>query len=251
MLPGDRRDLTRAILARTTGPACGRAREVLVEGSEAPSDATTGALLAAHLDECAECQAFEAAWSEAAGTLPRLAEIDPGPAFSVEVLAATTRRPVSAWAAWWARVVARPHFSLEVAYVGACLCVLLVGNPISLAGAVAERVQLMTSEPAGTAAPGGDVRSSGAGTGSTRPAFDVNSVTTDSWWDKLTARAFGWLKDLETWMSDVWRRLSALFGAKSESAGPGSADERSGHLLDITTDAPVASEGNLPGHRRV
>ena len=251
MSPGDRFDLTAAILERTTGPVCGRAREVVVNHSDQPVDPATDALLFEHLQHCVECQAFASAWQESARMLLAFAELDPGPAFSGEVLALTTRRKVSPWTAWWARVVARPRFSLEAAYVIASLCILLAGNPVALAGAVAERVQSLAAEAGAATDPEGGVPTAGATAGSTRSVVDLNRVTNATWWDKLSARVSGWWNALANWMSDMLNRLWTFLGGKPASTDSGSAEGPYNLEPDAEITASEVAGGNLTGARCV
>lgn len=66
--------------------------------------------------------------------LPALAALEPGPDFTVAVLAATTGGPPGLGArllAVWDRVVERPRFALQCAYAAAMVVFLLVGLPSS------------------------------------------------------------------------------------------------------------------------
>ncbi len=247
LAPVERRELTSAILERTTGPVCVRAREALVGGVEEPTDAASDALVALHLDHCADCRAFAAAWQDAAVALPTLAEIDPGPQFSSEVFARTTRRRVSAWAAWWARVIARPHFSLEAAYVAACLVVLLAGNPVALAGAMADKVQSLTADPGVAVSQSHGAPTAGAAAGVARSDFNVNRVPPDSWWEKAAARVTGWWSSLHGWVSDVFARITAFLGITSAPAGAGNAEVETGQARDVAASAEARGLRNLAG----
>jgi hypothetical protein len=248
MSDGERGDLTRAILVRTTGPACGRAQAMMVADPADARDSATDALLAGHLQHCRACRDLAAAWQETSDLLPALADIDPGAAFAADVFARTTRRPVSAWKTRWDRVVARPHFSLEVVYVAACLCVLLVGNPTSIAGAVAERVQMLTSSSDAAVTPGGT--EPGSDDVNARPPLDVNHVAPDGWWDQMAARVSVWWKDAQAWVSDIVQRLSALFAASGEPASSGhrSAADQPDPSLDTSAGTAGMGARNLRGH---
>ncbi len=227
--PGGGRELTRAILERTTGSVCGRARELVVASSEEPPDATTAQLLAAHLDGCAGCRAFADAWLGAHELLPALAERDPGPRFAASILALTSNRPISAWAAWWSRIVSRPRFSLEATYVAASLCVVLAGNPIALAGAVAERVQLLAPAPVGGMVDAGAPGAVGAAGGPSNLPGGNRLAAPVTWWDKMIDRVSGWWNELNSWMSDVLTRIWNYFGSDSKappSGGRGESDAR-------------------------
>jgi hypothetical protein len=129
--------LVASVLQRTTGGACRRAEELL-------SDLAFGdPLLAAHLQHCARCSEMAIALRRAASVLPSLAAFDPGPAFTWEVLNATSRQTHAAGAgrlaAWWRQWLARPRFAFELAYVATLLLVLLVGNPVETVQAASAR----------------------------------------------------------------------------------------------------------------
>jgi predicted anti-sigma-YlaC factor YlaD len=134
--PGERDNLTRSILARTSGAACGRARELVcdfVDGTLAEIDRD---MMAAHLGGCRDCRALAATVSDLARVLPAMAVIEPPADFVASVLRATTDRRRAPGLSlrpgeWWGRALRRPRFSLEVAYVLTVLLILLVGNPVA------------------------------------------------------------------------------------------------------------------------
>ena len=140
-------DQTAAILARTSGSACGRAHQLLpgmVDGTLAQTDQS---LLKAHLEHCPDCDALADALAWAAPILIQLGDLDPGEDFTLGVMAATIPSapeapPVTVamdrltvWVdragEWLRRQMARPRFSFEAAYVGTLMIVLLCGTPIS------------------------------------------------------------------------------------------------------------------------
>jgi hypothetical protein len=126
-----------AAASRTARAACTRARELMAagfDGSDGRLDSTEHALVDGHLTGCDACREVEAAMSAAAEWLPTMAEVDPGPFFTAQVLAATSRRPArtrfaDAWRAAWAAMIARPRFPIEAAYVATVVLVLVAGNP--------------------------------------------------------------------------------------------------------------------------
>jgi predicted anti-sigma-YlaC factor YlaD len=128
--------LTASVLAQTTGPACERARLLLASAPDdelAPDDRL---LVGGHLERCADCRAFAAVWDSVAAALPSLAVLDPDAAFVDDVLARTSRRPSWRWwaddlRAAWLRVVERPRFAWEAAYVCTLCWLLVFGNPIA------------------------------------------------------------------------------------------------------------------------
>lgn len=116
------RSLTQAVLARTTGPACGRAGELLpelVEGTLGNEDAK---LVQLHAELCEACAAMARALPRLTADLPLLAEMQPDPSFARGVLARTTHTPLRRLSARiarvWGQLVLRPRFELEGAYLG-------------------------------------------------------------------------------------------------------------------------------------
>jgi hypothetical protein len=153
-------DLTRRILARTSGGACRRAEALLAarwDGEPAPADA---ALLAGHLERCAACRQVARALDWARPRLTWLAVREPGPAFTAAVLARTVpRRPrrtdpaaaspaplagarrrlaASLQRLWW-----RPRIALEGAWAVCALAALLVWGPLAPAGVPTEASRLV------------------------------------------------------------------------------------------------------------
>ncbi len=131
-------DLTRSILERTSGPACGRAREHLCDFVDGILESSYAEILSQHLAGCAACSELAETLVELKATLPQLSELDPGVGFTFRVLGATSRRPVesreSRWLhiqQWWFRLIQRPRFSWEAAYLGTILLVCVLGNPLA------------------------------------------------------------------------------------------------------------------------
>jgi hypothetical protein len=127
-------DLLGAVLALTSGPACGSARSRLCDQIDrllAPEDDD---LMRMHLAGCRECAGLAASLARLAIDLPSLAELEPGPRFLPAVLARTSRRPelVAGWtarlAATWRRLAYRPRIALEGACAGALILLLLFGT---------------------------------------------------------------------------------------------------------------------------
>jgi hypothetical protein len=136
------------VLARTSGPACGRARVALAgrldDSLDDSLDETGGALLADHLRHCDRCRAVAERLPSLVSALPALAEEPLGSDFTARVLAATSERPRAPrwrerWAAWWASAALRPRFAWEAAYVLTLFVVLVTGNPVRAWDAAAER----------------------------------------------------------------------------------------------------------------
>jgi hypothetical protein len=135
----------RDVLNRTSGSACDRACEQLsdlMDGSLAGMDRQ---LVQAHLEHCDPCRTLAVTLGWLEPLLPRMAEIDPGPAFTERVLDRTTRRariedPATAVpdgaaglmdrvGRWWERQIPRPGFAAQVAYAATVILVLLTAVP--------------------------------------------------------------------------------------------------------------------------
>lgn len=152
----DEQDLTGAILAATSGPACGRARELLGDLVEGSLPATDSQLVRAHLEHCPECAALSITLTWLLPQLHEMAELTPDDGFTADVMLATiggagTRR---SWrerlVTWWQEQLVRPRFSWEAAYVGTLLLVLLFGTPVSpLKDAPPKALEIVQASPAG------------------------------------------------------------------------------------------------------
>jgi len=113
--------LSAAIVARTSGPACARARRQLCARLDGELEGLDLELVERHVDRCVECAGLARALERLAVELPRLATLDPGPWFVQGVLARTSRRPRPARATRIARLLARPRFALEAAFLATML----------------------------------------------------------------------------------------------------------------------------------
>jgi hypothetical protein len=124
---GDIEDsLVDAVLARTSGPACSRATELVPGIADGTLEGTDAALVRLHLERCGECAAIARVLAALPADLAALAELRPDAGFARDVLARTSRRSRRA-AGIWQRLVLRPRLALEGAYVGAVVVFALVG----------------------------------------------------------------------------------------------------------------------------
>lgn len=182
LVPPAGEDLTAAILARTSGAACGRARALLGDLTDGAVTSMDAGLLGQHLEHCASCRALARTLAWLVPQLGAMAEFDPGPEFTAAVLRATTgaRRAqeqarLSAWGsgraaraagkaagwltgrqerlgAWWRAQLTRPQFAWEAAYAGTLLLILLCGTPLSpLREAPTRALSAVQATPAGLA----------------------------------------------------------------------------------------------------
>lgn len=131
-------DLTRNILDRTSGPACGRVLDLACGLVDGELRAEERQLVSAHLEHCPACGALVETLAELKQALPEMAELEPPRTLVGAVLRATSAqatlpaRPVSRFMERmraWAR---QPRFSLEAAYLGTLLLVALLGNPATV-----------------------------------------------------------------------------------------------------------------------
>ena len=116
------------VLAATSGPACPAAQDHLVAFVDGDLDPTDAALVRSHVGRCPACREELARVRALCADLPRIAEAPTDEDFVAEVLRRTTGRAVPAPASLtetWRRLVHRPRFALELAYVATLLlCVL-------------------------------------------------------------------------------------------------------------------------------
>ena len=116
--------LVRAVLGKTTGPACGRARDLMPDLLDHQLPKDHSALLEEHLNSCSPCRQLYAVLSQLPTELRALAELDPGPGFTRRVMDSTlhdkpivqgiTTRPSRKWSRW----PRRPRLVWEIAYIG-------------------------------------------------------------------------------------------------------------------------------------
>jgi hypothetical protein len=132
-------DLTPSILERTSGPACRRAHEHLCDYVDGKLEAGYGEILALHVAHCGDCSKLAASLAELNETLPQMSELEPGVHFTFRVLRATSRllpevrlSPGLRLQRWWLRLIQRPRFSWEAAYLATVLMVCVLGNPLTV-----------------------------------------------------------------------------------------------------------------------
>lgn len=171
-VPADAPDLAAAVLARTSGAACGRAGSLLAAFADGAPELGDAQLLHAHLARCPACRALAATLAWLAPELRGMAEVAPDPAFLADVLAATARLRAASAArarrqagiarrlaavtgpagAWWRRQLERPRFALEFAYVATMLLLALCATPVSpLRSAPQKALAVVEASPTGVA----------------------------------------------------------------------------------------------------
>ena len=129
-------DLTAAILAQTSGPACDRLRGLacgFVDGTLPTEDRE---LVSLHLEHCPQCRAMVAGLGEAIRVLPGFAQVDPGAAFTTAVLTRTrsplppSLPPPDRFLAGWGNLMRRPRAALEAAYLATAAGLILTQLPL-------------------------------------------------------------------------------------------------------------------------
>jgi len=154
----------RDVLNRTSGSACDRACEQLSDLMDGNLAGMDRELVQAHLEHCDPCRTLAVTLGWLEPLLPRMAEIDPGPAFTARVLERTTGRArledpataVPSGAAglmdkvgrWWERQIMRPGFAAQVAYAATVILVLLTAVPgAPLKNAPVKALELVQAGP--------------------------------------------------------------------------------------------------------
>lgn len=134
--------LADSVIAVTSGPACGRAEALLGARPDGALSADESLLLQGHLDHCRACADLALTLESALATVRELAEPELDPAFTYDVLRATSAararkcggalpRLADRFGAWWQGQAARPQFAWEVAFAATVVLVLLFGTPLS------------------------------------------------------------------------------------------------------------------------
>jgi anti-sigma factor RsiW len=202
--------LVETVLAGTTGSVCGTARERLCDHVDDELGPFDDELVRSHLNGCDECSALARCLSRLSAELPLLAELEPDPAFVGDVLRRTlpVRAPAAPWAArmtaGWRRLVQRPRFALEGAYVGAFALALLFGIPNSpLAGVPRKALDLATVNPVAELK---------------RPAAELESRL--SGFDSTVRGALGHVRTASCVLADeIARRADGVWSAAEERYG--------------------------------
>ena len=123
--------LAESILARTSGPACGRALTLLGDHVDDTLDWLDGELVGAHLHECADCAVLATVLTRLGEDLPAFAELRADTALLDDVLARTRPR-TARWSALrdWVggrRLFGRPRIAWEAGYLAAMVVWLVFG----------------------------------------------------------------------------------------------------------------------------
>lgn len=197
--------LAEAILAQTSGPACGQARTRLVDLADGTLDQADRDLVEAHLLHCPGCAAVVTALERLTEDLTAFAELRPDPRLVDRVLARTRPRQP-----WWSglrdwmretglRLLVRPRIAWEAGCVAALVAGLAFGPSWSPARVAALEAQALIRQT------GADTRAAGI-----RSVEAVNQAVVAV--RERTVRAAGRnTDDLTGWMSALrsWPRRAA------------------------------------------
>lgn len=146
-------DLAMSILSRTSGLACPGVQQQLCDRADDTLGRMERELVDLHLAHCPDCGRLAAALLGLKKDLPGLACLDPGPRFTSDVLGIVAALPPASpqirlpflSAEWWRRLMGRPRFALEAAYVGTLIFLILLGNPAILTRALRAQ-ELLTAQ---------------------------------------------------------------------------------------------------------
>ena len=212
-------DLTAQVLARTSGSSCDHARNGLSEYVDGRAGAVDAELIRMHMAGCEACATLSNVLAELATDLPALAEMDPGERFTAEVLARTvprsseTPRWIGQLVQGWERLIRRPRFALEGAYVMTLLLLVVLGVPGALlAGAPGRVAQTATHEIAAPVQ---------------KTVVELKATVSDearATADGLAAYSSHLLEDLKTGMGTFWSRLASGL-ANDDKNEPSANDE--------------------------
>jgi hypothetical protein len=202
----DRENLIRGIMQRTSGSPCGRARDLICEQTDGTLEKVDAGLLSAHSEHCADCRSLAATMAWMRRPLQELAEIDPGPQFTADVLQQTLPlgqrlvRRLRRFGIEWAELMRRPRIAWEAAYVGAAIIGLLFAAPISPLNQVpGQALRVAQANPVQALAQ------------VSREVVPEAVVTwTDTAWSATGGRA---RVAARTWRDDLWDRLGRAWDA--------------------------------------
>lgn len=231
-------DLTAQVLARTSGPPCERAKDSLcdyVDGQAADVDAE---LIRMHVASCADCAALSNLLVELTADLPMLAEIQPDERFMTDVLARTAGRR-AATARWveqllqgWERLIRRPRFALEGAYVMTLLLLVVLGVPGALLAGAPSRVVETASREIASPVRRTVVELGVTVSGRAQETLDSTGarVTEEAraTADDVTAYSTRMLESLKSGMGTFWSRVASGRSNDDENESPDDGDSQDG-----------------------
>jgi len=239
-------DFTQAVLEKTSGAACKKARTLVCAWADHELGQEEGELLGSHLKYCRACQALAVTLMELKADLPTMAEVTPDPGFCLSILKETVAN--RSWkiraVKWWESLFQRPRFAWEAAYLGTLVIFGLLGvipgfkatNGLSAVGVLSHRpVAFLESiqwnvptlgelqDPlASRLASSLDIRISTVRRGATSSLEEVRHVTRQAWIVGFTASSdgAGWLRKkamLYLWKLKSYQHNLPLSNSTSKS----------------------------------
>ena len=210
------------VLARTSGSACARASELLPELMDGGLAGMDKKLVQAHLGHCDPCRALAVTMGWLEPLLPRMAEIDPGPAFTARILGVTSGRAPSILpgpavptgpagvmdrvGGWWDRQILRPGFAAQLAYAATVILVLLTAIPgAPLKGVPGKALEVMQAGPVAAPVIG--------------PAMDKASGWVGTQTDEAVTTA-------RTGVNRRWQKTENALGQRNQRTSGGRTDLR-------------------------
>ena len=231
-------DLTAHVLERTSGSSCDHVRGSLCDHVDGRAEAVDAELIRMHLSNCEDCATLSIVLTELTAGLPSLAEIDPGEQFTAEVLARTapsrarSARWIEQFVEGWDRLIQRPRFALEGAYVMTVLLLVILGVPGALlAGAPAKMVETAKHEIASPVTRT-VVELGVTVTERTKQTMDTTGAKVA---EEAQAKAEGMaayskrmIENLKTGLGTFWSRLASRDANDDENESPDNGDSQDG-----------------------
>jgi hypothetical protein len=132
--PASGDEFVRDILSQTVPEVCGKVTEFLCDYVDGKLRGENSHLISGHIAHCPHCSALSHELARLNSELPEIGNIEPEPWFTGEVLRETSGKQgvyltISArMETLWQRLVQRPRFSWEAAYLGVLLLFLVFGG---------------------------------------------------------------------------------------------------------------------------
>ena len=143
-------ELVTSVLAATSGSPCDGVAERLPDLAQRESSVGEAAVLRQHVADCEECQDLVSVLRRLRRELPALAELRPDARFVDDVLARTLPVHVQLrrwWRRVWPRLLHRPRFASEAAFIGLLVLLLVFATPGSPLEAVPRQVLAAARQP--------------------------------------------------------------------------------------------------------
>ncbi len=235
-----------AVLQQTSGSTCESAERRMVAHLDGALGELDQSLVSLHLSECPECRRLKSTLERLSDELPQLAEIAPPHGFAQTVLSLTSERPTfeQRLTGWWQRLLSRPRFAFEAAYLGILVVVLAVG-PGSM-GILGEKLSAWTQvKPDLSPVPIGELvegttsktsmwasqltgRATVAAKSRLRSSREFVEVNKNDWVDRA--------ERIPSWIGDQWNALTNRLSRASDGRGQDPA-------VDRPADISRASDG--------